>query len=50
LFFSFVGQFGFECCSLAQEISSVIHYLPYFGEWFINGLLSTFAAFPLFIY
>jgi hypothetical protein len=26
-----VGQFNFECCPLAQEISSVIHYLPCFG-------------------
>jgi hypothetical protein len=26
-----VGQFSFECFSLVQEISSVIHYLPCFG-------------------
>jgi hypothetical protein len=32
LFFSSVGQLGFGCCSLAQEMSSVIHYLPCFGE------------------
>jgi hypothetical protein len=28
LFFSFEGQFSFGCCSLAQEMSSVIHFLP----------------------
>jgi hypothetical protein len=33
-FFSFVRQFGFECCSLAQ-ISSGIHYLPYFKRWLV---------------
>jgi hypothetical protein len=35
LFFIFAGQFGFGCCSLAQGMSSVIHYMPYFG----GGLL-----------
>jgi hypothetical protein len=38
LFFSFAGQFGFGCCSLAQEIVFVIHSLPCFGEWFIACL------------
>jgi hypothetical protein len=42
-----VRQFGFECCPLAQKISSIIHYLPCFGEWLIAGLLSVF---PVFIY
>jgi hypothetical protein len=30
-----VGQFSFECCPLVQEISSVIHYLPWFERWLI---------------
>jgi hypothetical protein len=50
LFISFVGQFGFGCCSLTEEMSSVIHYLPCFREWLIAQLLSAFAAFPVFIY
>jgi hypothetical protein len=45
LFFSFVGQFGFGCCSLAQEMSFVILYLPCFGEWLIACLLSAFLSF-----
>jgi hypothetical protein len=31
LFFNFVGQFDFGCCSVVQEMSSVIHYLPCFS-------------------
>jgi hypothetical protein len=50
VFFSFAGQFSFGCCSLAQEMSSVVHYLPCFREWLITGPLSAFAAFPVFIY
>jgi hypothetical protein len=50
LFFSFAGQLGFGCCSLAEEMNSVIHYLPSFGEWLITSLLSVFAALPVFIY
>jgi hypothetical protein len=45
LLFSFGGQFDFGCCSLAQEMSSVICYLPYFGEWLIVHLLSAFLPF-----
>jgi hypothetical protein len=45
-----LGKFGLGCCYLAQEISSVIHYLPCFGEWLIALLLSVFTAFPVFIY
>jgi hypothetical protein len=30
--FQFVGQFNFGCCSLAQEMISVIHFLLCFGE------------------
>jgi hypothetical protein len=39
LFFNFVGQFDFGCCSLAQKMSSVISYLPLFREWLITHLL-----------
>jgi hypothetical protein len=38
LFFNFAGQFDFGCCSLAQGMISVIHYLPCFGEWLITHL------------
>jgi hypothetical protein len=41
-------QFSFECCPLGQEISSMIHSLPYFGEWLVAHLLSAFAAFSVF--
>jgi hypothetical protein len=37
--FSFPGQFGGGCCSLAQEMSSVICYLPCFRDWLIACLL-----------
>jgi hypothetical protein len=40
LFFNFVGQSDFGCCSLAQEMSSMIHYLPCFREWLITHPLS----------
>jgi hypothetical protein len=45
LFFNFKGQFDFGCCSLAQEMNFVAHYLPCFREWLITGLLSTFLPF-----
>jgi hypothetical protein len=45
LFFSFAGQFGFGCCSLAQEMISVLCYLPCFGEWLLAHLLSAFLPF-----
>jgi hypothetical protein len=32
LFFIFARQFGFGCCSVAEEISSVIHYPLCFRE------------------
>jgi hypothetical protein len=41
LFFSFVGQFDYGCCSQAQEMISVINYLPCFGEWLITCPIST---------
>jgi hypothetical protein len=44
LFFNFVGQFGFGCCSLAQEMSSVICYLPCFREWLITCPLLIFQC------
>jgi hypothetical protein len=45
LFFNFVGQFDFECYSLAQKMSSVIHYLPCFREWLVACPLSVFVPF-----
>jgi hypothetical protein len=49
LFFNFAEPFDFGCCSLAQEMSFVVHYLPYFRQWLITGLLWAFLAFqPLF--
>jgi hypothetical protein len=50
LFFSFVVQFGFGWCSLAQETISVIHYPPCFRECLFTHLLSVFTAFPVFLY
>jgi hypothetical protein len=47
LVFNFAGQFDFGCCSLAQEMSLVIHYLPCFGEWLIAHLLMAFLLFWL---
>jgi hypothetical protein len=49
LFYRFVGQFSFGCFSLAQEISSMIHYLPGFVEWLITCPLSAFAAFSVYL-
>jgi hypothetical protein len=45
LFFNFAGQFDFGCCSLAQEMSSVIHYLPCFREWPITCQVLAFLPF-----
>jgi hypothetical protein len=45
LFFNFVEPFDFECCSLAQEKSFVVHYLPCFRQWLITHLLSAFLPF-----
>jgi hypothetical protein len=45
LFFNFVGQFDFGCYLLAQEMISVIHYLPCFREWLIGGMLLAFLPF-----
>jgi hypothetical protein len=49
LVFQFAVLFDFGCCSLAQKMSFVDHYLPYFRQWFIIGPLLAFLPFqPLF--
>jgi hypothetical protein len=48
--FHFAEPFDFGCCSLAQEISFVIHYLPYFKQWLITRPLSAFLPFQPFVY
>jgi hypothetical protein len=45
-----VREFCFGCCSLTQENSLVIHYLPRFREWLITCPLSVFTPFLVFIY
>jgi hypothetical protein len=47
LFFNFAELFGFGCCSLAQEVSFVDCYLPYFRQWLITHPLSAFLPFQL---
>jgi hypothetical protein len=47
LFFNFAEPFDFGCCSLAQEMSFVVCYLPYFRQWFICQPLSHFLPFHL---
>jgi hypothetical protein len=47
LFFNFAVSFDFGCCSLAQEMRFVDHYLPYFSQQLINSLLSTLLPFQL---
>jgi hypothetical protein len=37
LFFNFAELFDFGCCSLAQEMSFVVHYLPHFRQWLITA-------------
>jgi hypothetical protein len=46
LFFKFAMLFDFGCCSLAQEMNFVDHYLPYFRQ----QLITHPTAFPLFVY
>jgi hypothetical protein len=49
LFFNFATSFAFGCCSLAQEMSFVDHYLPYFRQHLITSPLSAVLSFqPLF--
>jgi hypothetical protein len=49
LFFNFAMPFDFGCCSLAQEMSFVDCYLPYFRQWLITCPLTALLPFqPLF--
>jgi hypothetical protein len=41
--FHFSLLFDFGCCSLAQEMSFVDCYLPYFRQWFITCPLPAFV-------
>jgi hypothetical protein len=41
--FQFCWAVDFGCCSMPQ-MSSVIHYLPCFGEWLIAHLLLVFLS------
>jgi hypothetical protein len=50
LFYKFVELFVFECCSLVQEMSFVVHYLPCFRQWLITCLLLAFLPFQPFAY
>jgi hypothetical protein len=43
LFFNFAEQFDFGCCSLALEMSFVIHCLPCLREWLITYPLLPFS-------
>jgi hypothetical protein len=45
LFFNFAVLFDFGCCSLAQEIGFVDHYLPYFRQWLITCMLLVLLPF-----
>jgi hypothetical protein len=50
LFFNFAEPFDFGCCSLAQEMSFVDHYLPYFRQQLITHLLLALLPFQPFVY
>jgi hypothetical protein len=39
LFFNFAVSFDFGFCCLAQEMSFMDHYLPYFRQWLITQTL-----------
>jgi hypothetical protein len=45
LFFSFAELFDFGWCFLAQEMSLVVSYLPYFRKQVITLQLSAFLSF-----
>jgi hypothetical protein len=49
LFFNFAVSFDFRCCSLAQEMSFVDHYLPYFMQRLITHPLSALLPFQPFL-
>jgi hypothetical protein len=50
LFFNFAEPFDFGCCSLAQEMSFVVRYLPCFRQWLITCPLLAFLPFQPFVY
>jgi hypothetical protein len=50
LFFNLAGQFDFGCCSLAQEMSFVDCYLPYFRQRLITRPLLSLLPFQRFVY
>jgi hypothetical protein len=50
LFFNFTVLFDLGCCSLAQEMSFLDRYLPYFRQWLITHPLVALLPFQLFIY
>jgi hypothetical protein len=50
LLFNFAGPFVFGCCSLAQKMNIVVHYLLRFRQWLIFCLLSAFLPFQPFVY
>jgi hypothetical protein len=45
LFFNFAEPFDFGCCSLAQEMNFVVHYVSCFKQWRITCPLSAFLPF-----
>jgi hypothetical protein len=47
LFFNFTVLFDFGCCSLAQEMSFMECYLPYFRQQLITSLLLALLPFQL---
>jgi hypothetical protein len=47
LFFNFAVSFDFGCCSLAQEMSFVDCYLPYFRLQLVTCLLLALLLFQL---
>jgi hypothetical protein len=50
LFFDFMEPFDFGCSSLAQEMSFVVCYLPYFRQWLITYPLLALLPFQPFVY
>jgi hypothetical protein len=45
LLFNFGEPFDFGCCTLAQEMTFVVCYLPCFRQWLITHLLLAFLPF-----
>jgi hypothetical protein len=50
LFSNFAEPFDFGYCQLAQEMSFVVCYLPYFRQWLIICPLSALLPFQPFVY